>query len=126
MKNLVRAYVLRSTRLVVFLVGRWDRSFGRSREDPLCRVGDHVFAKQVMHKRDGPKLPYQAVVIRQSAKHRKGRNAIVSEGGVDPHASLGPIPVFVFCRCFDIQAGKYRRQQLTDGTDASTTICLLL
>ncbi len=43
------------------------------------------FAIQVIHKRDGPKLPYQAVVIRQSAIHRKGRNAVREKGGVDPH-----------------------------------------
>ncbi len=34
-------------------------------------VDDHVFAIQVLHKRDDPKLPYQAVVIRQSAIHLK-------------------------------------------------------
>ena len=58
-----------------------------------------------MHKRDGPKLPYQAVVIRQSAIHLCGRNAIVLQGGVDPHTSSGPIPVFVFGDS-DSQAGK--------------------
>jgi hypothetical protein len=45
-----------------------------------------------MHKGDGPELPYQAVVIRQSAMHPQGRNAIVPEGGVDPHAGSGPVP----------------------------------
>ena len=83
-------------------------------------------AKQVIHKGDGPKLPYQAVVIRQSAMHPQGRNATGARGGVDPHTSLGPIPLLVFCSCCDTQAGKYRRQQLTDGTDASTTFCLQL
>ena len=63
-------------------------------EDPLCRFVDHVFAVQVIHKRDSPKLPYQAVVIRQSAMHREGRNAVGPEGGVDPHGGLGPIPSF--------------------------------
>src|SRR6476661_6277263 len=52
-------------------------------------------AKQVIHKGAGPKLPYQAVVIRQSAVHRKGRNAIVSQGGVARHAGSGPVPVFI-------------------------------
>ncbi len=79
-----------------------------------------------MHKRVGPKLPYQAVVIRQSAMHREGRNAIVRRGGVDPHMGLGPVSVFVFFRCIDSQTGKYGRQQITDSTGASTTICVLL
>jgi hypothetical protein len=47
-----------------------------------------------MHKRDGPKLPYQAVVIQQSAIHREGRDAVGRKGGVDPHGGLGPIPSF--------------------------------
>jgi len=59
-----------------------------------------------MHKRVGPKLPYQAVVIRQSAIHRQGSSAIVKPGGVDPHASSGPIPVFVCC-CSDVQTRQY-------------------
>ena len=54
-----------------------------------------TFRQTGNHKRDGPKLPNQAVVIRQSAMHRKGRNAIVRQGGVDPHTGLGPIPMFV-------------------------------
>ena len=44
--------------------------FDRRREDPLCRVVITFFAKQVIHERDGPKLPDLAVVFRQSAKHR--------------------------------------------------------
>jgi hypothetical protein len=64
-------------------------------------------------------------VIRQSAKHLKGRNAIVGQGGVDPHTSSGPIPVFVFSG-YDSQAGKDRGQQLTDGRDASATTCPLM
>ena len=97
----------------------------RSHEDPLCRCADHVIAIQVIHKRDGPKLPYQAVVIRQSAMHRKGRNARGAKGGVDPHTSSGPIPVFVFC-CLDLQTGKNGRQQVADGNTTATTIGLLL
>ncbi len=84
-----------------------------------------TFRQSGNDKRDGPKLPYQAVVIRQSAKHREGRNAIVSEGGVDPHAGLGPIPVFVFFRCFDVQAGKYSRQQSTHCNAAAMTMRVL-
>ena len=79
-----------------------------------------------MHKRDGPKLPYQAVVIRQSAILLSGRNAIGREGGVDPHTSLGPIPV---SGCFfrsDIQAGQNSRQHVADGPDASTATRVLL
>jgi hypothetical protein len=58
----------------------------------LSDVIDHVFAIQVIHKRNDPKLPYQAVVIRQSAMHRKGRNATADGGGVDPHSGSGSIP----------------------------------
>ena len=61
-----------------------SRSFTDECEDHVCLGGSRL-AKQVIHQGDGPKLPYQAVVIRQSAMHRKGRNAIVSEGGVAPH-----------------------------------------
>ena len=50
-------------------------------------------------REDGPKLPYQAVVIRQSAKHRKAANAMCQRGGVDPHTSSGPIPDCYFFRC---------------------------
>ena len=103
-----------------------DRSVDRSCEDPLCRVDDHVFAKQVIHKRDGPKLPYQAVVIRQSAMHREGRNATGARGGVNPHTSLGPIPVFMFLRGVDLQAGQDSRQQRTNGNATSMTFRLLL
>ncbi len=77
-----------------------------------------------MYQRDGPKLPYQAVVIQQSAMHRKGRTAMLSPGGVDPHTSSGPIPVFVF-RYFDLQAGQYGRQQLTDCNATAMTMRLL-
>ncbi len=97
----------------------------RSHEDPLCRRADHVIAIQVIHKRDGPKLPYQAVVIRQSAMHRKGRIARGAKGGVGPHTSSGPIPVFVFC-CLDLQTGKNGGQQVADGNATATTISLLL
>ncbi len=72
----------------------------------LMEPGTRI-AKQVIHKRDGPKLPHQTVVIQQSAMHLKDRNALLSEGGVDPHTGSGPIPVFLFCGC-DSQAGKYR------------------
>ena len=47
-----------------------------------------------MYKRDGPKLPYQAVVIRQSAMHLKAGNAIVGQGGVDPHTEFRADPRF--------------------------------
>ncbi|TWU33875.1 hypothetical protein [Novipirellula artificiosorum] len=79
-------------RLVVFRKGR--RSIDRSHVRILSDVGDHVIAIQVIHKRDDPKLPYQAVMIRQSATHRKGRDAAADEGGVDPHTGLGSIPRF--------------------------------
>ena len=79
-----------------------------------------------MHKRDGPKLPYQAVVIRQSAMHLTGRNAIGREGGVDPHTSLGPIPVLVSFGGSDIQASQNSRQHVADETDASTATRVLL
>ena len=65
-------------------------------------------------------------MIRQSAMHLQGRNAIVRQGGVDPHTSSGPIPVFVRSVIRDSQAGKYRGQQLADGDATSTTTCLLL
>ena len=39
---------------------------------------------------------------------------------MDPHASLGPIPVFVGLCCFDIQASQYRREQLGDCLDTAT------
>ncbi len=51
---------------------------------------------------------------------------MASKGGADPHTSLGPIPVFVFFCCCDLQAGKYGGQQRTDGNATSTTIRLLL
>ena len=79
-----------------------------------------------MHKRDGPKLPYQAVVTRQSAILLNGRNAIGREGGVDPHTSLGPIPVFVCFGNSDIQARQNSRQHVADETDASTATRVLL
>ena len=77
-----------------------------------------------MHKRDGPKLPYQAVVIRQSAIYRQGRNAVDTAGGVVPHTRLGPVPTFVFFG--DVQAGQDRGQQVADRTGASTTLRTLL
>ncbi|MEP2308316.1 hypothetical protein, partial [Rhodopirellula bahusiensis] len=60
----------------------------------LSDLNVHVLAIQVIHKRNDPKLPYQAVVIHQSAVHRKGRNATADEGGVDPHLGSGPILSF--------------------------------
>jgi hypothetical protein len=79
-----------------------------------------------MHKRDGPKLPYPAVVIRQSAMHLKGRNAIGREGGVDPHTSSGPIPVLVCCGKSDIQASQNSGQYVTDrlGPLSATSVLL--
>ena len=51
----------------------------------------------------------------------------MSEGGVDPHAGSGPIPIFViYFGCGDLQVGEYRNQQLTDRDIASATLCLLL
>ena len=50
-------------------------------------------------REDGPKLPYQAVVIRQSAKHRKAETAMCQRGGMDPHTSSGPIPDCYGFRC---------------------------
>ncbi len=79
-----------------------------------------------MHKRDGPKLPYQAVVTRQSAMLMKGRNAIGREGGADPHTSLGPIPVLLGLRCVNSQSSKYRGQQFANGKAAAMTLGLLL
>ena len=81
-------------------------------------------AKQVIHKGAGPKLPYQAVVIRQSAIYLEGRNAVEREGGVVPHTGSGPVPTFVFFG--DVQAGQDGRQQVADGTGASTTLRTLL
>jgi hypothetical protein len=66
----VTTYIPRSTGLVVLKRVQFSVLDGR-REDPLCRVVITVFAKQVIHEGVGPKLPYEAVVIRQSAKHRK-------------------------------------------------------
>ena len=120
------AYVQRATGRVVVESDRRNRSHDRSCEDPLCRVDDHALAIQVIHKGDGPKLPYQTVVIRQSAMHRRGRNAMGARGGVDPHTRSGPIPVFVFFCCFDLQASQYCRQQGADGHATSTMIRVLL
>ena len=55
-------------------------------------VDDHVVAIQVIHKRADPKLPYQAVVIRQSVTHRKGRDAAADEDGMDPRTGSGSVP----------------------------------
>jgi hypothetical protein len=52
------------------------------------------------HKRGGPKLPHQAVVIRQSAKHRLGRNAIAHGGGVGSSHGFRTDPSFRFLRFF--------------------------
>ena len=60
-------------------------------EKHLCLRGSR-FANQVIHQGDGPKLPYQAVVIRQSAIYRKGRNAVDTAGGVVSHTGSGPVP----------------------------------
>ena len=79
-----------------------------------------------MHKRDGPKLPYQAVVIRQSAMHMSGRNAIGREGGVNPHTSLGPVPVFVRFDNSDIQASQDSRQHVTDRLGTPSAMRVLL
>ena len=79
-----------------------------------------------MHKRDGPKLPYQAVVTRQSAILMKGRSAIGREGGADPHTSLGPVPVLVCFGSSDMQASQDSRQHVADETGASTATCVLL
>lgn len=79
-----------------------------------------------MHKRDGPKLPYQAVVIRQSAMHMKGRNAIGREGGVDPNTSSGPVPVFISLCDSYIQASQDSRQYVTDRLGALSATRVLL
>ena len=82
------------------------------------------FANQVIHQGDGPKLPYQAVVIRQSAIYRQGRNAVDTAGGVVPHTGSGPVPTFVFFG--DVQASQDRGQQVANCTGASTTLGTLL
>ena len=84
-----------------------------------------TFRQSGNHQGDGPKLPHQAVVIRQSAMHRKGRDAIDLPGGVEPHTSLGRVPVSVCFFCSDLQTSQNRRQHLADGLDATTT-CVLL
>ena len=48
-----------------------------AREDHLCRLVI-TFRHTGNNQRDGPKLPYQTVVIRQSAMHLKGRSALLS------------------------------------------------
>ena len=101
--------------------GSW--SFTDECEKHLCLRGSR-FANQVIHQGDGPKLPYQAVVIRQSAIYRKGRNAVDTAGGVVPHTGSGPVPTFVFFG--DVQAGQDRGQQVANGTGASTTLRTLL
>ena len=78
-----------------------------------------------MHKGDGPKLPYQAVVIRQSAMHRQGRNAIEIAGGVDSHASSGPVPVSVCFFRSDIQSRQNSRQHVANGLSAPLTPLVL-
>ena len=101
--------------------GSW--SFTDECEKHLCLRGSR-FANQVIHQGDGPKLPYQAVVIRQSAIYRKGRNAVDTAGGVVPHMGSGPVPTFVFFS--DVQTGQDRGQQVANGTSASTTLRTLL
>ena len=46
-------------------------------------------------------------------------------GGVDPHTSSGPIPGFFLFGCFDLQSGKYGRQQGPDCDRASAAIRML-
>src|SRR6185369_11449343 len=116
-------YPPRPTGQEVFRNRRGAWSFTDECEKHLCLRGSH-FANQVIHQGDGPKLPYQAVVIRQSAIYRQGRNAVDTAGGVVPHSGSGPVPAFVFF-C-DVQAGQDRRQQVADCTSASTTLCTLL
>jgi hypothetical protein len=58
--------------------------------------------------------------------HREGRNAIVSEGGVDRHSGSGPVPVVVWFWIIDVQAGQDCRQQFADRCGATTTIRVLL
>ena len=79
-----------------------------------------------MHKRDGPELPYQAVVIRQSAMHIKGRNAIGREGGVNPHTNSGPVPVLFCFDDSDVQASQDSRQHVTDRLRAPSAMRVLL
>jgi hypothetical protein len=101
--------------------GFW--SFTDECEKHLCLRGSR-FANQVIHQGDGPKLPYQAVVIRQSAIYRQGRNAVDTAGGVVPHMGSGPVPTFVFFG--HVQAGQDRGQQVANCTGASTTLRTLL
>ena len=66
------------------------------------------------------------MVIRQSAMHIKGRNAIEREGGVNPHTSSGPVPAFVrFAKSY-IQASQDSRQYVTDQLGAVPAMCTLL
>lgn len=101
--------------------GAWSLTDGC--EKHLCLRGSR-FANQVIHQGDGPKLPYQAVVIRQSAIYRQGRNAVDTAGGVVPHTRSGPVTTLVFFS--DVQAGQDRGQQVANGTGASATLRTLL
>ena len=78
-----------------------------------------------MHKRDGPELPYPAVVIRQSAMHIKGRNAIGREGGVIPPMSSDR-SLFFICLCdSDIQASQDSGKYVTDRLGALSATRML-
>ena len=119
----VEMYAPRPTGQEVFWSASGSWSLTNGCEKHLCLRGSR-FANQVIHQGDGPKLPYQAVVIRQSAIYRKDRNAIDTAGGVVPHTGSGPVPTFVFFG--DVQAGQDRGQQVANGTGASTTLRTLL
>ena len=119
----VETYSPRPTCQEVFWSASGSRWFTDGCEKHLCLRGSR-FANQVIHQGDGPKLPYQAVVIRQSAIYRQGRKAVDTAGGVVPHTRSGPVPTFVFFS--DVQAGQNRGQQVANGTSASTTLRTLL
>jgi hypothetical protein len=75
--------------------GFW--SFTDECDKHLCLRGSR-FANQVIHQGDGPKLPHQAVVMRQSAIYRKGRNAVDTAGGVVPRTGFRTGPHICFLR----------------------------
>ena len=54
------------------------------------------------------------VVTHQLVGAEAANEEIVPRGGVDPHAGLGPVPVFVLLGCFDTQASEDSGQQITE------------
>ena len=67
-------------RLTAFFgTDRWSAAEARTSQDVLCRGNDRRLAILDKHQRSSPKLPYQALVIRQSANLLEGIKCHESE-----------------------------------------------